>query len=84
MIINRREGLPGYGNIGNDGSIGKKGFSTYYYSSNLNTLDNVKYVYDRLINTSGINNIEDGKSAHIDYNPYDYIMDNRSYVYRVN
>ena len=84
MIINRREGLPGYGNIGNDGSIGKKGFSTYYYSSNLNTFDNVKYVYDRLINTSGINNIEDGKSAHIDYNPYDYIMDNRSYVYRVN
>lgn len=84
MIINRREGLPGYGNIGNDGSIGKKGFSTYYYSSNLNTFDNVKYVYDRLINTSGINNIEDGKSVHIDYNPYDYIMDNRSYVYRVN
>lgn len=84
MIINRREGLPGYGNIGKKGQSGSRGLSTYFYQGVLNNPTDIRYVYDNISDTVNDNNIEAGLPKHIEYNTYDYIMDARSYVYTVN
>ena len=72
MKFNKKHGLPGYGNIGNSGNTGKIGLSTYYTNYNLNNLDELKIFYSTIYNSS------------TNYNKYDYVIDNKTFVYFIN